>query len=306
MATETKLQIINELHKLARRNFRRRRTFIKGFGDLWQADLAEMQTYARENKSNRYILVVIDCYSKYVWARPIKHKTGVEVTSAMGSIIQEADYSPTNLQTDHGTEFYNKKFTALMKSHGINHYSTYSTKKAAIVERVIRTLKTWLYKEFSFQGNYKWLDILPEITTKYNNKVHRTIGMKPVDVTPTTSLNVYNHIKVMVKPKFHVGDIVRISKYKGVFDKGYTTNFSTELFKIVKVNVTNPTTYQLEDMDGQPIMGSFYEKELQKTNYPDVYLIEKVLQKKESKVFVKWLGFSKKHNSWIDKNAIIH
>lgn len=129
--------------------------------------------------------------------------------------------------------------------------------------------------------------------------------MKPVDVKPTTHLNVYNHIKIALKPKFHVGDIVRISKYKGVFDKGYTINFSTELFKIMKINVTNPTTYVLEDMHGQPIKGCFYEMELQIAKYPDVYLVEKVLKRKGNEVFVKWLGLSKEHNSWINKTDIV-
>lgn len=305
VVSDVKRKIIEELHKPARRNFQRRRTVIKGFGDLWQIDLAEMQSFARENKGNRYILVVIDCFSKYSWTRPIKTKTGVEVTGAMRNIMQEANYSPKNLQSDNGTEFYNKNFTKLMKSYHINHYSTFSTKKAAIVERVIRTLKSWLYKEFSTRGTYRWINILPDIVKRYNNKIHRTIGMRPVDVTPTTRLTAYNHIKIALKPKFHVGDIVRISKNKGVFDKGYYANWSAELFKIIKVNITNPTTYLLEDMNSQPIKGCFYEFELQKTKYRDIYLVEKILRRRKNEAYVKWLGFSNKFNSFINKADII-
>lgn len=302
---DIKSQVVAELHRSARRNFRRRRTIIKGYGDIWAVDLAEMQNFAKENKGNRYILVVIDCYSKYVWSRPLKNKTAVEVTDAMKNVLQAAKYSPNNLQSDNGTEFYNKHFTALMKRHNINHYSTYSTKKAAIVERVIRTLKSWLYKEFSTRGTYKWVDILPNITKKYNNKIHRTIQMRPVDVTHTTVLNQYKYPKIARKAKYRAGDIVRISKYKSVFDKGFTANFSTELFKIVRVNITNPTTYILEDMNGQPIKGCFYEYEIQKTKYPDVYLVERVIRRRGNKVYVKWLGFSNDHNSWIKKNELI-
>lgn len=306
MASSTiKRHIVEELHKPVRKNFRRRKTVIKGYGDLWQMDLAEMQPYANENKGYRYILIVIDCYSKYVWARPLKNKTGVEVTKAMRSILQESIYSPKNIQSDQGTEFYNRNFSTLMKQYTINHYSTYSTRKAAIAERVIRTLKNWLYKEFSARGKYKWVDILSYITMKYNNKVHRTIGMKPADVKPTTRLNAYNHIKTALKPKFRVGDTVRISKHKGLFEKGFTPNFSTELFKVVKRKVTNLTTYLLEDMYGQPIKGCFYEMELQKSKYPDVYLVEKILKKRRKKVFVKWLGFPNEHNSWINIASIV-
>lgn len=304
-ASKEKIQVVNELHRFARRNFNRRRTIIKGYGDLWQVDLAEMQPYARDNRGYRYILVVIDCYSKYMWTLPIKNKTGVEVAKAMKNIIKGADYSPNNLQSDGGSEFYNKHFVTLMKQYQINHYSTYSTKKAAIVERVIRTLKNWLYKEFSVRGKYKWFDILPNITKMYNKKVHRTIGMRPADVKPSTQLKAYDHIKIALKPKFRVGSIVRISKYKSLFAKGFTANFSTELFKVIKVNITNPTTYLLEDLNGQPIMGSFYELELLKTKYPDIYLVEKVLKKRGSKILVKWLGLPKERNSWINKSAIL-
>lgn len=300
-----KRDVVNEIHKGIRKNFRRRKTIIKGYGDLWQMDLAEMQPYAEINNGNRYILVVIDCYSKYVWTKPLKNKTGVEITKAMESILKESKFSPKNLQSDQGKEFYNKKFSALMKQYTINHYSTYSTKKAAIAERVIRTLKNWLYKEFSARGEYKWIDILAIVTRRYNARVHRTTGLRPIDVKSTTRLNVYDHIKIALKPKFRVGHIVRISKYKGVFDKGYTPNFSTELFKVVKINVTNPRTYILEDMHGKSIKGCFYEAELQKAKHSDVYLVEKILKKRGTKLLVKWLGMSDEHNSWIDEASLV-
>ena len=178
--------------------------------------------------------------------------------------------------------------------------------KAAIVERVIRTVKNWIYREFSARGEYKWYDILPHLTNSYNDKKHRTIGMKPSEVTPTTILKAYSHPKIAPKPKYKVGDVVRISKFKGVFEKGYSANFSTELFTITKVNITNPTTYNLDDIEGNPMKGSLYEMELLKTKNPKVYLVEKVLKKDKSgkNVYVKWLGYPKEHNSWIKKSAI--
>lgn len=313
--SDIKRQIVEELHKPARRNFPRRKTIIKGYGDLWQIDLAEMQPYAKENRGFRYILVVIDCYSKYVWTRAIKSKTAVEVVSAIGDIIQEANYIPKNIQSDQGSEFYNKPFSALMKLHNINHYSTYSTKKAAIVERVIRTLKNYLYKEFSLRGSHKWLDVLADVVKRYNNTLHKTIKMRPVDVGPHTqiaALKLTSHKIAPSKFKFRVGDVVRISIYKGVFDRGFTASWSTELFKVDKVIVTSPPTYLLKDMEGAPIKGCFYEAELQKTKHPDTYLVEKVLRHRRrpqptgsSKAYVKWLGFSDKYNSWINEDDIV-
>lgn len=301
-----KKDVVSELHKPARRNFKRRRVIIKGLDDLWQADLADFKLYARENRGYKYILIVIDSFSKYLWTEPLKTKSASEVKDAMTKILKQGR-SPRNLQTDAGKEFYNQSFKSLMQKHDVNHYSTYSVKKASIAERVIRTLKEKLYREFSLRGNYNWVTILDDLTKQYNEAKHRTIGMKPKHVTSNTNLlsTVYNRPKIAGKQKFSLNDVVRISKYKSVFDKGYTPNWSTELFKIIKVQLTNPTTYLLEDMSGRPIRGSFYQEELQKAKHHDVYLVEKVLRRKGNKVYVKWLGFDKSHNSWIAKtNAL--
>lgn len=176
-----KIAVVEELHRSARRNFKRRRTIIKGYHDLFQADLAEFIPYAKVNKGYKYILIVIDCFSKFVWARPLKTKTGEEVTKAFNTILQGNTaavpaVAPRNLQTDHGKEFYNTHFAKLASKHNINHYSTYSVVKAAIVERVIRTLKHKLYKTFSLRGNYKWVDILQDTVTSYNNTKHHETG----------------------------------------------------------------------------------------------------------------------------------
>lgn len=177
-----KREIVNELHKPARKNFKRRHVIIKGLNDLYQADLVEMIPYAKENGGFKYILVVINTFSKFVWAQPVKAKSATNVAEAMNKILKSSKAVPKNLQTDMGKEFYNKTFSALMEQFNINHYSTYSSMKASIVERVNRTLKSIMWKEFSFQGNYKWLKLLPEVVSKYNSTIHKTINMKPIDV----------------------------------------------------------------------------------------------------------------------------
>ncbi|XP_071054985.1 uncharacterized protein [Onthophagus taurus] len=163
---------------------------------------------------------------------------------------------------------------------------------------------------FSLYGNHKWLHLLDAITTQYNNSKHSTTKMKPSQINSKSVENkllntVYNHIKIAGKGNFNVGDVVRISKHKHVFDKGYLPNWTTELFKIVKTQITNPISYLLEDMSGQPIKGAFYEFELQRSKQPDVYLVEKVLNRRKNQVFVKWLGFDSSHNSWIPKDNIV-
>lgn len=306
--SKVKRDIVMELHKPARKNFKRRHVVLNGIDDLWQSDIGDFIKYSRENRGNKYILFVIDCFSKYLWTHPLKTKNAVDVENVMHEILREGRV-PKNMQTDAGKEFYNKSFKGLMKKYGINHYSSYSTKKASIVERVIRTIKNTLYKTFTLQGTYKWIDILSEITNNYNNTKHRTIKMKPSKVTASNEKHllatVFSNIKVKGKSKFKVGDAVRISKYKGTFDKGYTHNWSCEIFKIYKVKVTDPVTYLLEDMKGLPILGGFYEQELQRVKYEDIYLVERVLRRRGNKVFVKWLGLPISENSWISKkNAL--
>lgn len=308
--TDIKRQIVNELHKTARKNFKRRRILLKSLNDLYQADLVEMIPYHRENNNYKYILIVINCFSKYVWAYPLKSKSAKEVCDNMEKIFQQK-HIPKNLQTDQGKEFFNKDFKRLMKIYKINHYNTFSETKAAIVERVNRTLKMWMWKEFNFRGKYRWIDFLQELINKYNNTKHRTIGMKPIDVNYSNEKILletkYNRIKITnLKTKFKLDDYVRMSKIRGIFDKKYMSNWSTEIFKIKKVQYTEPTTYILEDYEGNEIEGGFYNYQLQKVKYPDVYLVEKILKKNGNKIFVKWLGFSDRHNSWINaSNALL-
>lgn len=306
---DVKKDIVNELHRPARKNFPRRSVVLFGLNDLCQADLVEMIPYSRSNRGFKYILIIINAFSKYVYCEPVKNKSGKEVTKATDNILKKMRYRPKNLQTDMGKEFYNKDFKDLMHKWNINHYSTYSVLKASIVERAIRTVKSRVWKQFSLQGNYKWLDILPKIVKDYNNTKHRTTGMKPAEITKKHEKyllkNVYNEIKMVdpKQPKFKINDPVRISRYKTQMSKGYTPNWSNEIFFISKVNNTNPRTYLLQDSEKKEILGSFYEAELTSSKWPNVYLIEKILRKKGNRILVKWLGV--KGKTWINKKDLV-
>lgn len=310
----SKLQVVNEIHRAARKNFSRRCVILNGINDLWQADLIDFQSFSRFNGGNKYALVVIDAFSKFAWVIPVINKTKSEIKNAFKKILRKAN-RPVNLQTDRGKEFYNVEFEKLMRKNRINHYSTFSSKKASIVERLIRTLKTKLYKYFSLVGNYRWVGKpLNDIVDGYNNTVHRVIKCKPKDVNHYNESIVRKNINLFQKKvisktnhkTLQVGDYVRISKYKAEFHKGYTPNWTTEIFLIIKVNDTNPVTYQIEDQRKQKILGSFYKEELQKTNHPNTYLVEKVLRKKGKQLFVKWLGLNDEENSWINESDILY
>lgn len=308
----SKQQVVNELYSSARKNFERRPYFMKFIDDTWQADLIEFIPLAKDNQNYKYALVVIDIFSKYLWTRPLKSKKCAEVTKAMKSIFDKDKRFPANLQTDLGLEFYGAPFRELMKCNKINHYSSYNVTKCAIVERVNRTIKTNLWREFAMQGNYKWLKALTQITSKYNTKKHRTINMCPIEVNKQNEKRlrntVYKRNRTLreTKKKFKVGDIVRISKYKSVFEKSYTGNWSAELFEIYRVQATQPPTYLIREINnGQKIIGCFYEPQLKKTLEKDVYLIEKIIRRRGDNVYVKWLNFDDSHNSWIAKSQLI-
>lgn len=191
----SKTDIINELHKPARRNYLRSTIITLGVDDLQQADLVEIDSgnlkgISKINKGYKYLLTVIDTFSKFAWAIPVKNKTGKNVSKAMSVCFKNLSHHklPKNLQTDNGKEFYNKDFQKLMKENEINHYSTYSNKKAATVERFNRSLKELTWKQCSVQGNYKWVDILSNLINIYNNRKHRTIGMTPSETSERFSL----------------------------------------------------------------------------------------------------------------------
>lgn len=308
----SKLDLVNELHKSARKNFNRRSTQMRGLNDTLQADLVEMIPYAKQNRNMKYILTVVNIFSKKAYARALKNKSGPEVTKAMKSILDSMPERIKKLHVDMGKEFYNDTMTKMLSARNIEIYSTFSVKKAAIVERFNRTLKNKMWRMFSLRGTYKWVDLLPQLIDDYNDTRHRTIKMKPNDVNESNEqhlLNsVYNHkwaVSEKTRAKFNVGDRVRLSKYKHVFEKGYTPNWTTEIFKIKDVRLTDPVTYQLIDLNDQDIRGAVYEEELQMVKYPDLYLVEKVLRKKRDLLYVKWLGFDKSHNSWIKKENML-
>ena len=181
-------------------------------------------------------------------------------------------------------------------------YLTYSEGKSVAAERFIRTLKNKIFKHMIAVSKNVYFDVLGDIIDKYNNTVYRSIKMKPVDVT-SDSYAKYNEHSNITKPKFKVVDRVRISKYKNIFAKGYTQNWSG-VFVVSKIKNTVPWTYVISDLNGEKIAGSIYEKELQKISQ-EKFRIEKVLKRKSDKLYVKWKGYDDSFNSWFDKEDLI-
>jgi hypothetical protein len=298
------------LHKPAPQKFLRRKYVSRGVDEQWQADLVEMQHYSRVNNGHRYILCVIDIFSRYAYARPLLSKSGPDVAKALASILDSVKTKPKYLQTDKGLEFYNQYVKELLQKHNIQLFSVHSEKKAAIVERFQRTLQERMYRAFTHQGNYQWLSLLPQLIKSYNHSYHRGIKTEPAKVNKKNETDIwltqYTDLKTQANPKYKVGDRVRIPKHRSVFTKGYIEKWTDEVFIVHEVNTKyKPALYTLKDDGDQVIQGSFYEQELQLV-IDDVYRIERVLRtrvkNKVKQALVKWKGYTEP--SWINHNEL--
>ena len=259
---ESNYQLANELHKPIIKKFKKRKVYSSFRDNIWGVDLADMQSLSNYNKGVKYLLCAIDLFSKYAQVIPLKDKKGTSIVNALKKIISEGT-KPNKIWVDQGSEFYNQYFKDFLKINNIEMYSTFNEGKSVVAERFIRTLKNKFFKHMAAISKNVYFDVLDDIVNKYNNTVHRTIKMKPINLT-NDSVAEYNEESNKKSPKFKVGDHVRISKYKNIFAKGYVPNWSEEIFVIKKVKNTVPWTYVINGHNGEEITGSFYEKELQK------------------------------------------
>ena len=281
-------QLADELHKPIIRKFKKRKVYSAFKDNIWAADLADMQFLSRYNKGIRFLLCVIDIFSKYAWVVPLKDKKGRTIVKAFQSILEQSNsrqsakgtsakhVKPNKIWVDKGSEFYNAYFKKCLQDNDIVMYSIHNEGKSVVAERFIRTFKSKIYKYMTSISKNVYIDKLDDIVDEYNNTYHTTIKMKPIDVKDSTYINADKEINNK-DPKFKVGDHVRISKYKNIFAKGYMPNWSEEVFVIKKVKNTVPWTYVINDLNGEEITGTFYEKELQKTNQEE-FRIEKVIR----------------------------
>ena len=218
-------------------------------------------------------------------------------------MLDESKRKPNKIWVDKGNGFRNGSMKSLLQNNDIEMYSRHDEGKSAIAERFIRILKNKDYKCMTSVSKNVYIDKLDDIVNKYNNTYHSTIKMKPVDVKSNTYIDSSKEINDK-DPKFKIGDIVRISKYKNIFAKGYVPNWSEEVFVIKKVRNTVPWTYVISDLKVEEIVGTFCEKEEQKTNQKE-FRVEKVIKRKGNKLYVKWKGYDSSFNCWIDKNGIV-
>ena len=265
----------HEIHgphqRISKRIFPRRRVISRFPFEYFMADLIE---YPRKktkqiNRGYVYILIVIDCFTKRIWAAPMKNKTKEASADAFNSILKTFDEFPKHIITDGGLEFFNSSVQKLFKTFGINHYKlpTRTEWKTAIAERAIQTIKSRLEKIFDKQGNRRWIDVLDSVISNYNQTPHRSIGMAPLDVTEENRDQVYKRLypksDITIICKLKIGDKVRKIREKSLFDKGYTKKWSDEIYKITDSRQSNSVCwYIITDLNDKQVPGIWYYYQL--------------------------------------------
>ena len=207
-------QLASELHKLIIKKFKRRKVYSPFKDNIWDVDLADIQLISKHNKGIKYLLCVIDLFSKYAWVIPLKDKKGSSIVNAFQKILNSSKRKLNKIWVDHGSQFNNNFFKKWLKDNDISMYSTFNEGKSVVAEKFIKTLKNKLYKPMKAISKNVYYDVLDDIVDEYNNTYHKTIKMKPVDVGDN-SFAEYNETFNENDPEFTVGDLVRISKFKG-------------------------------------------------------------------------------------------
>ena len=260
--------------------FKRQRIIPLYKDETWSANLIDKSSLSKYNNNYKFILTVIDIFTKYAWAIPLKNKSGLSITNGFKTILSEGR-KPEKLWVDRGSDFYNKTFKSLLKEYGtgkaasgIELYSTYSDLKAVFIERFSRTLLHIINKPMFINGDGNWVNILNDAVVTYNNNIHSTINMTPVDASNNPDKVKYyisetasQIISTKATPKFKVGDYVRNADKRNIFSKCYTSNWNRELFKVNEVLKAHPPTYKIEDINGEIIEGKYYEQELLKSEF---------------------------------------
>jgi hypothetical protein len=307
-------QFRKELHKPIKRNFPKRRVQVPEKDHTWAMDLVDMSNFARQNKGYKWLLTVMDVWTRYGWSIPIKTKKAVDVLAPFKSIINESGRQPKRIWVDEGKEFYNSALSAYLKELGINRYSTYGKEKSVMIERFNRTLKQRMWEEFTEYQTRNWIDRHEQLLEWYNFKPHRGIDNRsPYSMSrwpENVTLCVDKKPDSFLQPKLKIGDVVRVSRQKGIFEKGYTANWSQEQFTIVMIRVSlcdDPPVYYVQDWYHRPVRRGLYEQEVQLVKYPWVYLVEKVIKRDPSKkrMLVKWVGLDSTNNEWIPIDNVV-
>lgn len=320
-------QDVYTLHKDLSRKFKRRQIITSGVDIQWGIDLANVANTSKFNDGINYLLIVIDVFSKYLFVQHVKTKRAKDVLEAFELILRQGR-KPQIVYSDKGAEFNNKLFKTFLLKRGIKYFTTQNEYiKVSPVERLIRTLRNKMHKLFQTTRSYRYIEHLQGLANSYNSTPHRSLPgqMTPSEVNKENEAEVWDYMytrnthkgkKLRIgthKPelKYKIGDFVRLAYSKHTFQRDYQQKWTSEIFKIhdrfVKQNIP---VYKVADFDGDVIVGTFYEQELQQVhkNEDALWIIESILKKRKRRgtdeYLVKYEGWPNKFNSWVKKDDI--
>lgn len=304
------------LHKPRRKKFPRNRFISNHIDQYWMADLCDMLNLKNHigNGKYGYILTCIDVLSKFAFAVPIKNKTAESCKKAFEEIFEQSGRRPHKIQVDEGNEFKGS-CKAYLKSLSIDLYFTRTGIKASIVERFNRTLKEKMYRMFSLHKNKIYVPYLKDLVTSYNNSYHRSIKRAPATVSKSNEAEVFKTLygyesktgptSIEIIPRLTVGDYVRITLEKNIFEKGYTANWSKEIYLVSEVVPRIPPVYKITALDGEKLNGVFYKEELQKVSNETNFDTFEIIDQKEEQLLVKQLNSSDQEENWVSKDTFL-
>jgi hypothetical protein len=305
----------------ARRKFPRSRVIVEVFDIFWDVDLMDMVDVPDKNDGYKYVLLAIDVFSRFVRCQALKNKTGGEVVKALKRVFADKRV-PKVMRTDKGGEFNNKEVSKYLDTANVHRFSTQNETKANYAERAIKTIKHKIFRYALKKRSYRYVDVLADIVNSYNDTIHQSLGRTPRSIDKTSEgesrLEQYllrtkkgNKRRRPKKYKYDIGQTVRVSHVRNVFDREYSQKWTGELFKIVeRFERDGIPVYKIKDWAGDEVIGTFYESELQDVNVDDdtEYHIDKVLKKRgrggRREVLVRWLHWPEKYDSWIPERDV--
>jgi len=311
-------QEVYTTNRLVKHKIKRHKVIAPYIDYMWDADTASLVNYKEDNDGKGYFVLVIDIMSRYVWTQAVKTPSASEILKVFKTILK-SNRKPELLRTDKGTEFVNKFANPFFKKQKIKHFVTQNEVKASYGERAIQTLKNKIFRYLRAKQTHRWVDKLPAFTEAYNNTYHSSIKRTPASVTKKDENELW---QILYKPsklpptrkkdfKFNIGDLVRISKLKKAFQRMYSEHWTNEVFRIRERGIKqNIPFYELNDYLKDPIIGTFYEEELQQVfiNKDTKFLVDEVLGKKtirgKSYTEISWVGWPKKFNTWLPTSNI--
>lgn len=308
------------LQKPARNTFKKAKVVVSGIDDQFDADLADVSNVSNENNDVKYLLFVIDIFSKYLWVEPLKNKTAKEVIKGFQKIFAQGRKCK-KLRTDNGTEFTSNVTRNFLKNEEVYHFTTFnSNTKANVAERVIQTIKNKLHRWYTKNRTHRYIDILQGMVKTYNATPHRSLGnIAPKDVDKDNEPDIWARMYLTLNKSrksvrayhFKPGDLVRISHNNMPFDRSYDEHFTREIFKIdQRLRMQGIPIYKIKDFQDERIKGNFYESELQKVSkdVDALWYIEKKIRKRRHNGEIQWLvkfdGWPEKYNQWIPEKDI--